>query len=290
MGGQGFLSKELMMLKKCLFLFVALTLQGTDFVHAENNNHKLPPLDGVRHGATREVFEKMVKAYQEKPYQVSVDANGKKEDYTGGRCMELMNALRSGKATYVAPKFITDDYNDKRLSPYREKYKNVVASKSADSEDAGSEEEIPGEDWFGGVIEARSWAFQHATRNFAIYELDLDKDGENEVIFYGEFWVHDLGEEPGDENNYSPLGAPSFYIIYKQLYDADSIGTFGEYDFNKQKHLINYTAIFRYEENYYVISSAFNSAYKRTEIKKLSSRILDGRSYYSNSACGFSQL
>lgn len=251
-------------------------------------HYKLPPLDGVKHGAIKEVFDKLVKDYQSRPYQVA-QPNGEKADNMGGHCMDLLNALRNGSAKYVSPTVITDDYNDARLDPYKREYRKYINSLGVEWAT------LPGADWFGGFIEERSESLYRPTRNFALYEMDLDGDSKKEIIFYGEFGVKDEWGSPGKDDTATPSNGNG-YSIYKYTSqglkgDIDRISVPEEFDYKLNRHLNHYSSLFSFNNLYYVTISYLgevDDTFIDTTVYKLGKAMgSQGKYIYANTVCKF---
>ncbi len=262
-----------------LLLLVGVDSTAEESAKAGVPQYKMPPLDGVRHGATKEVFDKLVKDFKARPYQVAKRSDGVLADFTGGHCMDMLSALRDGSATFVEPKFVTDDYDDPRLESYKKKRHDIVAK-----EPWG---DIPWADWLGGgLYEARA-TVSHPTRTFTIYEMDLDNDKKDEVIFYGELHLK-AQYTPDGLINYGP-GAESDYTIYKStmkpvgFVDGPSI-----YDYQNKRHFNNYSIIFQYDGDKYVSTAHLEKDFINIQVEKLGlTKGTDGRRMYVRGACEF---
>jgi len=217
---------------------------------------KLPPVDTVRHGATRQVFDKLVNDYKARPYKV-------KSDEMKGQCIDLLAAFRDGRATWVEPKINSDDYNDARFEPYKRKFKEAV------SKSKNEWKGIPGADWFGGRLAMRYEALERPTRNFALYEIDVDGDKAPEVIFYGEFVVRDTAGKPGESEGSHPIGGPSDYKVYKDYVVNNAISVPSEYDFEKNVHLDNFSILFNYKSSKFIASAYLGSDFTLTSIDEI---------------------
>jgi len=218
----------------------------------------LPPMDGVKHGATKEVFDRLVGDYKKRSYKIQSDA-------MNGQCVDLLTALRDGRATWVEPKINTDDYNDPRFEPHKKKYKEAISK---------SKEEwakVPGANWFGGVISSRYQALERPTRNFALYEVDIDGDNNNEIIFYGEFRVGDPAGMPGSAgpSTFINLAGTATYILYKDYAANNIVSTPDEYDFEKKRHSETYSGLFQFGQKKFVVTASLGDDFTLTKIYEI---------------------
>ena len=269
--------------KRVLSILLALLCMPSFASVDRGRSPQLPPMDGVRHGVTIEVFERFIHELSLHEYEVSRSGDGAAQDFMGGQCAGLLSEVRAGKAVYLAPKFATDDYADPRFDIYKNAYRRALGNKNS---------RVPGASWFGGGIESRSEALHRPTRNFAVYELDLDSDNSSEIIFYGEFIVRDRWGSPGDNDTALVEGGGVFWIYKYKNQDLISEGGIfspNEYDYKELKHTENSSAVFFYQHIPYIALFTVRGDDRMIELFRLGltgSPKTDNRFYYQN-VCSF---